>query len=99
MSENLDWTQDLGDAFLGQKDELMDTVQSMRGKANDAGNLKTTEQQMVTVKEDKIIVIESSIAGGRLRPHLLADRGLRRLVPTRRTTTRRCTRTTRPAPA
>jgi hypothetical protein len=59
MSENLDWTQDLGDAFLGQKDELLDTVQRMRGKANDAGNLKTTEQQVVTVQQDKIIVIEA----------------------------------------
>lgn len=59
MSENLDWTQDLGDAVLGQKTELLDAVQRMRGKAHDSGNLKTTEQQVVTVKEDKIIVIES----------------------------------------
>lgn len=59
MSENLDWTQDLGDAFLGQKDELLDTVQVMRGKAYDSGNLKTTEQQVVTVEKEKIIVIES----------------------------------------
>jgi hypothetical protein len=59
MSENLDWTQDLGDAFLGQKDQLLDTVQFMRGKAHDSGNLKSSEQQTVTVKEDKIIVIES----------------------------------------
>ncbi len=59
MSDNLEWTQDLGDAFLGQQDELLDTVQQMRGKANDAGNLKTTEQQVVTVQQDKIIVIES----------------------------------------
>ena len=27
MSENLDWTQDLGDAFLGQQNELLDTAQ------------------------------------------------------------------------
>jgi hypothetical protein len=59
MSENLDWTQDLGDAVLGQKTELLDAVQRMRGKAHDSGNLKTSEQQVVTVKEDKIIVIES----------------------------------------
>ena len=58
MSENLDWTQDLGDAFLGQKAELMDAVQRMRGKAYDAGNLKTTEQQVVTQQPDKIIVIQ-----------------------------------------
>ena len=58
MDENLDWTQDLGDAFLGQKTELMDTVQRMRGKAYDSGNLKTTEQQIVTQQPDKIIVIQ-----------------------------------------
>ena len=58
MDENLDWTQDLGDAFLAQKTELMDTIQRMRGKAYDSGNLKTTEQQVVTQQQDKIIVIE-----------------------------------------
>ncbi len=60
MSENLDWTQDMGDALLGQKTELMDTVQRMRGKAYEAGNLETSEQQVVTQQEDKIIVIEST---------------------------------------
>jgi hypothetical protein len=59
MSENLDWTQDLGDAFLGQKTETLDAVQTMRGKAYDAGNLKSSEQQVVTQQPDKIIVIES----------------------------------------
>jgi len=60
MSENLDWTQDLGDAFLAQEDDLLDTVQRMRGKAYEAGNLDTTEQQTVTQQADKIIVIESA---------------------------------------
>jgi hypothetical protein len=60
MSENLDWTQDLGDAFLGQKTQLMDSVQRMRGKAYEAGNLKTTEQQVVTQEPEKIIVIEQA---------------------------------------
>ncbi len=60
MSENLDWTQDLGDAFLAQENDLLDTVQRMRGLAYDAGNLETTEQQTVTQQPDKIIVIESS---------------------------------------
>jgi len=59
MSDNLDWTQDLGDAFLDQEDELMDTVQRMRGKAWEAGNLQTTEQQTVTQQPDNIIIIES----------------------------------------
>lgn len=60
MSENLDWTQDLGDAFLAQEDDLLDTVQIMRGKAYESGNLKSTEQQQVTQNEDKIIVIQQA---------------------------------------
>ncbi len=60
MSENLDWTQDLGDAFLGQEAEVMDTVQRMRGLAYDEGNLKSNEQQTVTQEPDKIIVIQSA---------------------------------------
>jgi hypothetical protein len=58
MSENLDWTQDLGDAFLGQQQELMDTVQRMRNLAYEEGNLKTTEQQVVTQQPNQTIVIE-----------------------------------------
>ena len=60
MNESLDWTQDLGDAFLGQKEELMKCIQTMRTKAYEAGNLKTSKDQTVTVQEDKIIVIQSA---------------------------------------
>ena len=51
MSERLEWTQKLGDAFLDQQDEVMDTVQKLRAKAEAAGNLKDTEEQKVIVKE------------------------------------------------
>ncbi|MFN0241768.1 MAG: DUF3300 domain-containing protein [Planctomycetota bacterium] len=57
MNDNLDWTQDLGDAFLGQKAELMQAVQDMRRKAFDAGNLKSSKELTVTEQSDKIIVI------------------------------------------
>jgi hypothetical protein len=60
MNENLDWVQDLGDAFLGQKEQLMQCVQSMRRKAYDSGNLKTSKELKVTEQTDKIIVIESA---------------------------------------
>jgi hypothetical protein len=49
MDENLTWTSDLGDAFINQPKELMDAIQTMRGKAKDSGALKTTEQQIITV--------------------------------------------------
>ena len=60
MSENLDWTRDMGDAFLASQSDLLDAVQRLRGKANEAGNLDSTKEQTVTVQEDKIIVIESA---------------------------------------
>ena len=57
MSDKLDWTQQLGDAFLEQQKEVMDAVQRLRAKAQAAGNLQTTEQQKVIV-EEKVIKIE-----------------------------------------
>ena len=57
MSEKLDWTQKLGDAFLADQKKVLDTIQSMRAKAQSAGNLKTTKEQIVIV-EEKIIKIE-----------------------------------------
>lgn len=59
MSQELEWTQQLGDAFLAQQKDVMDTVQTLRGKAQAQGNLKTTEQQTVVVqKETQTIIIE-----------------------------------------
>jgi hypothetical protein len=50
MDSKLDWTQKLGDAFLGQQKELMDAVQRLRARAQAAGNLKSTPEQTVTVE-------------------------------------------------
>jgi hypothetical protein len=59
MSDNLEWTQKLGDAFLVQQEGVMDTVQNLRAKAQEQGNLETTAEQKVVV-EEKIIIIESA---------------------------------------
>src|SRR5262245_14371591 len=48
MDEKLDWTRKLGDAMLGQQKEVMDSVQKLRKKASDNGQLKTTNEQKVT---------------------------------------------------
>jgi len=61
MNEKLDWTQKMGDAFLAQQKDVMDTVQKLRLKAYGEGNLKTTEQQKVVVEQEaKTIIIESA---------------------------------------
>ncbi len=60
MSEKLDWTQKLGDAFLAQQKEVMDTVQNLRAKAEASGNLKTTKEQVVKVEKEVIIIEPAS---------------------------------------
>src|SRR2546430_11530629 len=57
MSEKLDWTQRVGDAFLADQKKVLDTIQSLRAKAQASGNLQTTKEQTVIV-EEKIIKIE-----------------------------------------
>jgi len=47
MDENPQWTQTLGDAFLGQQAQLMDTVQSLRRRAAAAGNLRSDDRLRV----------------------------------------------------
>jgi hypothetical protein len=47
LNDNLDWTQDMGDAFLAQQDDVLFVVQPIRARANEAGNLRTTEYQTV----------------------------------------------------
>jgi Protein of unknown function (DUF3300) len=57
MSEKLDWTTKLGDAFLADQKKVLDTIQSLRHKAQSAGNLQTTKEQKVIV-EQQVIKIE-----------------------------------------
>src|SRR5512139_3354660 len=57
MNNKLDWTQELGDAFLADEKRVLDTVQRLRQKADAAGNLKSSEQQKV-VKEQQTIIIQ-----------------------------------------
>ncbi len=56
MNDKLEWTQRLGDAFLNDEAGVMRTVQSLRWKAQQAGNLQSTEQQQVVVQEKTIII-------------------------------------------
>jgi len=49
LNEDIAWTMELGEAFLAQDKDIMDAIQSMRGKAQKAGTLQTSSQQVVTV--------------------------------------------------
>src|SRR6201981_2145603 len=63
LANDIKWTTDLGNAFLAQQSDVMDSVQRMRKKAQDKGTLKTTEQQKVetkVVESKQVIVIEQA---------------------------------------
>lgn len=47
MNEDIEWTQQLGDAFLAQPDAVFETIQRLRRQADAAGHLKDSEQQDV----------------------------------------------------
>ncbi|MGC9964463.1 MAG: DUF3300 domain-containing protein [Syntrophobacteraceae bacterium] len=54
MDEQLDWTRKLGEAFLAQQSDVMGSIQKMRSKAYANGNLKSTDQQTVSVAGENI---------------------------------------------
>ena len=56
MSEKLDLTTKIGDAFLSQQKDVMDTIQELRKKAYEAGNLKTTKEQKIVVEKEVIVI-------------------------------------------
>jgi hypothetical protein len=60
LNDNLDWTTDLGNAFLAQQQDVMDTVQAMRVKAKTVGTLQTDSNQNVTASQDGDIQIQSA---------------------------------------
>ncbi|HEV8503146.1 MAG TPA: DUF3300 domain-containing protein [Casimicrobiaceae bacterium] len=57
MSEKLDWTQKLGDAFLAQQKEVMATAQALRAKAVAQGTLKDTKEQKVSTQVENSTTI------------------------------------------
>src|SRR5207302_974638 len=63
LGDNIQWTADLGNAFLAQQADVMEAVQRMRKKAQDKGTLNATEQQKVetrVVENKSVIVIEQA---------------------------------------
>jgi hypothetical protein len=52
MGDQPDWVQKLGDAFLASSKDVLDAVQRLRQKAQQAGNLKSNEQQKVIVEQE-----------------------------------------------
>jgi uncharacterized membrane protein YgcG len=56
MDKNLSWTSSLGDAYYNQQQDVMDAIQVMRQKAQQAGNLQSTPQQTVTTQGSTVSI-------------------------------------------
>ena len=56
MDTNLSWTSALGDAYFNHQQEVLDAVQAMRKRAQDAGTLKTTAQQTVKTQGSTVVI-------------------------------------------
>jgi uncharacterized membrane protein YgcG len=60
MDKNLSWTSSLGDAYYNQQQDVMDAVQVMRRRAQEAGNLKSNQQENVTTQGSSIDIEPAS---------------------------------------
>ena len=50
LGEKPEWVKNVGDAFLAQPEDVMDSVQRLRAQAQKAGNLKSNEQIKVSTE-------------------------------------------------
>jgi uncharacterized protein DUF3300 len=56
MDKNISWTSSLGDAYYNQQQDVMNAVQAMRQRAEQAGTLKSTSQQSVATQGPDITI-------------------------------------------
>jgi hypothetical protein len=69
LNDEISWTIELGEAFLAQDKDILDAIQAMRTKAQKAGTLQTTAQQLVVVTnmviektvEEKVVVVTNTV--------------------------------------
>jgi len=56
MDSNLQWTEQMGDAFLANQAGVTSSIQNLRQRAQAAGNLKSTPQETVTEQQGAILI-------------------------------------------
>ena len=57
MDDNLNWTTDLGQAFINQQQDVMVSIQRLRTSASNVGNLQSTPQQQVVTDGGEIEIV------------------------------------------
>ncbi|MFC5861878.1 DUF3300 domain-containing protein [Acidicapsa dinghuensis] len=54
LAQNMNWTVALGNAYYNQPQDVMDTVQELRARAQQAGNLQNTPQESMNYDDGSI---------------------------------------------
>ena len=67
MSNDLEWTISLGDAFLAQPDDVFDTIQVLRARAKEVGNLESNEHQVVVTEPAETVEVVEPVVEQRHR--------------------------------
>jgi hypothetical protein len=57
MDDNLAWTTALGQAFLSQQQDVMDSVQRLRAQAQSLGNLQNSPQENIVADNGEIEIL------------------------------------------
>jgi hypothetical protein len=60
MDDNLEWTTELGQAFINQQADVMDSVQRLRAQAQGLGNLESNPQQEVIADNGDIDIVPAN---------------------------------------
>jgi hypothetical protein len=60
MADRIDWTQQLGSAYLNQPDDVMNSIQRLRSLAQSDGALVTTPEQQVIVQDNLISIVPAN---------------------------------------
>ena len=59
MSQDLDWTQDLGEAVVSQQADVLRAIQAFRARVSTAGNLKTDDKQIIVQEKETIKIVQA----------------------------------------
>ena len=78
MSDEPDWTQDLGDAVTYQEEDVLAAIQRLREKAQDEGIIKSDDKMKVSREDDNIVITPASdehVYVPRYEPEMLYEPG------------------------
>ncbi len=60
MSQDLDWTEDLGEAVVTQQGDVVSAIQSFRQRVQTMGNLKSNDKQIIVQEKEVIKIVPAN---------------------------------------